>query len=175
MSEVIADLDYRVVDEDGREYFVNVAGELNRHGRWDAWLEFVPLDDSEPLLTGVETHQTTRQDLVHWATTLSDTYLEGAFHRARAATEPVTRAHATAPFPPVATVTTPPEIDPFALLAQGGRSVLRTRLLPLTRADLLTLIDAWGLNPAGRSLARLSNLQLVTFIIIAAEVQAGQR
>lgn len=43
MSEVITELDFRVVDEDGREYFVNVAAEPTVDGRWEAWLEFLPL------------------------------------------------------------------------------------------------------------------------------------
>ena len=174
MSEVIADLNYRILDADGREYFANVAGEPTPDGRWEAWLEFVPLHDAEPMLTGIETHQSTRADVVHWATTLSETYLEGAFHRARAALQPSARRYATAAYPAVSFVTTPVEIDPFLLLDQGT-DVLRARLLPLTRAELLAIIEAYGLNPADLSLARLSERQLVTFIVTATDVQTRER
>jgi hypothetical protein len=65
MSELVADLDYRVVGANGRECFVNVAAEPTGDGRWEAWLEFVLRDDSEPLLTNTETYQSTRADVVH--------------------------------------------------------------------------------------------------------------
>ena len=82
MSEVIANLDYTVVDRSGHEYYVNVAGEATGDAQWEAWLEFVPLDDTDPLLTDTETTQRTRSAVAHWATTLSETYLQGAFDRA---------------------------------------------------------------------------------------------
>ena len=68
MSEVIANLDYTVVDRAGREY-VNVAGEPTGDAQW-AWLEFVPLDDTDPLLTDTETTQPTRSAVAHWASTI---------------------------------------------------------------------------------------------------------
>lgn len=60
MTELLADLDHRVVDgATSREYFVNVVGEQMSDGTWEGWLEFVPLDDTEPVLTRTETRQ-------HW-------------------------------------------------------------------------------------------------------------
>jgi hypothetical protein len=81
MSEVIANLDYTVIDRSGREYYVNVAGEPTGDAQWEAWLEFVPLDDTDPLLTDTETTQHTRSAVAHWASTLSETYVQGAFDR----------------------------------------------------------------------------------------------
>ena len=47
-------------------------------------------------------------------------------------------------------------------------------LQPLTRAELLTIIDLHNLNPARLSLARLSTSQLITFIATATEAQVLQ-
>ena len=65
-------------------------------------------------------------------------------------------------------------IDPFELLP-SGKGAMRARLRALTRAELLAIIRTHGLNPAGKSLARLSDAQLVTFIVTAVEVQSTQR
>jgi hypothetical protein len=65
VPESIAELNYAVTDDQGRQYFPTVVGELIGN-RWEAWLEFVPTDDSAPLLTNTETHQSTREDVVRW-------------------------------------------------------------------------------------------------------------
>src|SRR5215204_4022311 len=82
MSEVIAHLDHTVVDHSGRKYYVNVASEPTADGQWEAWLEFLPLDDTDPLLTDTETTQPTHSAVAHWAMTLGETYVQGAFERA---------------------------------------------------------------------------------------------
>jgi hypothetical protein len=82
MSEVISHLDYTVTDQSGRSYYVNAAGEHTSEGQWEAWLEFLPLDESAPLLTATETVQPTRGAVAHWAETLGDAYVQGAFERA---------------------------------------------------------------------------------------------
>jgi hypothetical protein len=173
MPEIVAELDQRLVDADGREYFVNVAADQEADGRWAAWLEFVPLDDAEPLLTQPETYQSTLSDVSHWAGTLTDVFVEGAFTRAfPAASSAPPRAVATPIHPPTPLQPTP-ALDPFALLPLG-KDTLRAQLRPLSRVELLTIIDAYELNPAALSLARLTTTQLVTFIVTAAEVQARQ-
>ena len=55
---------------------------VSTDGRWQAWLEYVPGDESDPLLTPIETTQQTRADVLRWAETLTETYVEGAFSRA---------------------------------------------------------------------------------------------
>jgi hypothetical protein len=50
---------------------------------------------------------------------------------------------------------------------------LRGRLRLLARSELLAMIEHYGLNRAGKSLARLTESQLVTFIVTAVEVQLG--
>ena len=173
MSEVISHLDYTVTDQTGRSYYVNVAGEHISEERWEAWLEFLPLDDTEPLLTDTETVQPTRTAVVHWAETLGATYLQGAFERATLQDAVRTERIATLLSDPVAVGSTA-AIDPFEVF-RLGKDVLRMELQPLTRAELLTIIELHNLNPARLSLARLSTSQLITFIATATEAQLLQR
>jgi hypothetical protein len=172
MSEVIANLDYIVLDQSGREYYVNVAAEPTGDAQWEAWLEFVPLDETEPLLTDVESTQPTRSAVAHWAATLGETYVQGAFDRATTE-EPRRIARTASPLYDEVPLASAAVIDPFELL-RLGKDVLRTQLLPLTRAELLTIISFHDLNPARVSLARLSTSQLMTFIVTATEVQVRQ-
>ena len=173
MSELIADLELRVVEQNGREYFVNVAAEPTADGRWAAWLEFVPLDDTEPLLTDTETYQASREDVTYWASTLSEVFVQGAFARAKAETEFLERRAVATPTHPLVALDTPSALDPFAVF-RLGKAMLQSRLLPLTRTELLTIISDYDLNPAQLSLARLTTAQLVTFIVTATEVQVLQ-
>jgi hypothetical protein len=178
VTELISDLPYRVVDASGVEYYPNVAAELRPDGRWDAWLEYVPADDSDPLLTPTETTQATRADIVRWANTLTETYVEGAFARAAVASDTTLRrltVRRTEAVAVDASVPIPGELpDPFVLYA-AGVATMRANLATLSRADLTQIIAAYGLNPAGRSLAWLTQRQLVTFIVTAVQVQAAAR
>jgi hypothetical protein len=172
MSEIISHLDYTVTDQSGRSYYVNVAGEHTSEGHWEAWLEFLPLDDTDPLLTDTETVQPTRSAVTHWAETLGEAYVQGAFERATLqdtvrAARMATGLHETGPLAPAAA------IDPFEVF-RLGKDVLRMELQPLTREELLTIIELHNLNPAHLSLARLSTSQLITFIATATEVQLRQ-
>jgi len=180
MSELIADLPYRVIGSSGLDYYVSVAAEQRPDGQWEAWLEFVSDDELDALLTNTETTQSTREDVVRWADTVSETYVQGAFERAVMASAGIPsrllarRVPVEAVEPvPVGYADVP---DPFALFA-GGAAHLRAALLPLSRATLLATIDAHGLNPAKKSLAWLTQRQLVTFIVTAVDVQvrSGKR
>jgi hypothetical protein len=176
MAELIADLPFRVMDTEGREFYVSVVGEARADGEWEGWLEYAPLDDAELLLTRTETTQSNRAALQRWAEALTDTYVEGAFSRAVAAasdalrTRVVARRAETLAAALRATVDLP---DPFQLYAFGPDR-MRARLGALPGATLLEIIAAFELNPAGKSLAWLSDRQLVTFIVTATEVQIRQ-
>jgi len=180
MSELIADLPYRLVDVGGEEYSVSVAGEPTMDGRWEGWLEYVSADESAPLITPTETTQATRSALVHWGETLTETYVQGAFARA-------TAAAAAAPVgsgvvarrivaDDMATAITDPLPDPFRLF-DTGRTSMRSQLNALSRPSLFAIVSSYGLNPAGKSLAGFTDRQLVTFIITAVEAQllSGKR
>jgi hypothetical protein len=176
MIELIAELPYRVLDSSGTDYYVSVAGEQRADGRWEAWLEYVPGGESEPLQTDIETTQTTRADVVRWAETLTETYVQGAFDRAAvvAAESRLVARRADAVVAAAAADVAADAFDPFELYEQGTIE-MRRRLAPLTRSELLAIIDAFGLNPAQKSLAWLSQSQLVTFIVTATDVQVKAR
>ena len=135
-------------------------------------LEFVPLDDTQPLLTDTETVQATRASVAHWAETLGEAYLKGAFERAAIEERALTQRLATHIYEPVSLGSTA-ALDPFEVFALG-KDVLRIELQPLTRAELLTIIERHHLNPADLSLSRLSTSQLITFIVTATEAQLLQ-
>ena len=166
MREIMIDLERTVLSSDGDEYYGQVAGDQRPDGMWEAWLEFIPVDDSLELLrTNVETTQPTREDAIRWSETLTDVYIQGAFTRAVKAADagvPVTYPTVTAGVAP---------LDPFEVL-QLGKAALRTRLRGLTRPELLAVIEKYNLNPAAKDLSRLGDSQLITFIVTAAEVQA---
>src|SRR4030095_7009498 len=86
MIELVTDLPHRIVDALGSEYYVSVAAEQGADGMWEAWLEYVPTDESDALVTPTETTQSRRADVARWALTLTATYVEGAFDRAAQAT-----------------------------------------------------------------------------------------
>ena len=67
MIELVADLPYRVVDAAGAEYYASVAGEQRPDGVWEAWLKYVPTDESDALVTPTETTQSSRADVLRWA------------------------------------------------------------------------------------------------------------
>jgi hypothetical protein len=151
------------------EYYVHVIGEQLTTGRWKAWLEFVPLNDRlDVLVTKVETTQQTRRDLDHWSTILTDVYIEAALARA------VPAIDANVPGPRYPTTVAVAPFDPFEVIPLGS-DALRVHLGSLSRAELLTMIDIYGLNPAQESLVGLRDSQLVIFIVTAVEVQAVQR
>jgi hypothetical protein len=172
MSEIIAHLPYQLVDPHGEEFVVSVVGEQRLDGTWEAWLEFVPLGDTEPLLTPTETTQSSRAALEHWAAALEETYVQGAFRRAVIASGDASVSRLVArerPFDPVPLndVDVP---DPFRLF-HGGREAMRMRLNALSRPVLRNIIDSYRLNPAAKNLSWLSDAQLVTFIVTAVEAQ----
>jgi hypothetical protein len=179
MSELIADLPYRLVDVGGEEYSVSVAGEPTMDGRWEGWLEYVPADESAPLITPTETTQATRSALVHWGETLTETYVQGAFARAAGAAAAPVGSRVVARrigADEIATAITDTLPDPFQLFATG-RTAMRAQLDALSRPSLFAIVSSYGLNPAGKSLAGFTDRQLVTFVITAVEAQllSGKR
>lgn len=170
MAEIIADLETSVVSAQTGEYYVQVVAEQLPGGLWDAWLEFVPLaNDQDVLLTDTETTQSSREDLERWSATLTPVYVQGAFARAarvrgdRSLVRRFDTAIGGKPF------------DPFEMLQLVGKDGVRVRLRALSRAELLAMIGEYGLNPGAKSLVRLSDSQLVIFIVTAVEVQSARR
>jgi hypothetical protein len=171
MPEVITGFQTAIVSPRGDEYYVQVLAEQLASGLWEAWLEFVPVDDAlDALLTKTETTQPTRDDVVHWAEILSETYLKGAFGRAMTVNEGRRRVR---DYPTTTVTEDVVPFDPFDVWSLGT-SALRVRLRALTRPELIAMIQNYDLNPGAKSLTRLSDAQLVTFIVTAVEVQVLQ-
>ena len=84
MAEVIQKFETQLRGRDGRSYNVQASGRERDDGLWEGWLEFLPLDRGEPVVTSRETTQPNRDDLVYWASGLTDPYLDGALLRALA-------------------------------------------------------------------------------------------
>ena len=170
VGEIIADLTTTVVSPEGQTYHVRLLGEQLPDRVWRAWLEFIPLDDGlTGLSTKTETRQPTRADVVRWSETLTAVYLQGAFARA-VGTDEAKRVRVS----PTIVTRSAASVDPFEVL-RLGRAALRARLRVLSRSELLAIIERYNLNPAHKDLTGLSDSQLVTFIITAAEVQASPR
>ena len=171
VPEIIADLQTTVISPQTGEHYVQVVAEQLPGGLWEAWLEFVPIaDDQAVLLTDTETTQSSREDLERWSAALTSVYVEGAFARATRAggQRSLVRAYDT-------TIDSRTTSDPFEMLRRAGRNGLRVRLGGLTRSEMLAIIRQHDLNPGAKSLARLSDSQLVTFIVTAVEVQSERR
>ena len=84
MPELIQQYAQQLSDRNGVTYEVFVYGEPRSGGTWEGWIEFRPLDDTQPILrTERETTQPNRDALAYWASGLELIYLEGALTRAR--------------------------------------------------------------------------------------------
>jgi hypothetical protein len=84
MSEIIIQQYTSQFNEaNGAAYTVLACGEQVRHGTWEGWIEFHPLDERGAILrTDRETTQPDRSALEYWASGLEPLYFEGAFARA---------------------------------------------------------------------------------------------
>ena len=82
MAEVLSEFADVLIDEKGVEYHAHACGAEMPDGRWQGWVEFVPLDGAPAIRSCRETTQPNRKDALYWATGLTPVYLEGALRRA---------------------------------------------------------------------------------------------
>src|SRR3954463_12972255 len=82
MAEVLAQYDDALTGDDGVKYRARVCGGTMADGKWQGWIEFVPLDGTEPVRSGRETTQPNRAETAYWASGLTPVYLQGALRRA---------------------------------------------------------------------------------------------
>ena len=97
MAEVLVEFAEPVTAEDGKTYTARACGSEMPDGKWQGWIEFVPLGDGEPVRSARETTQPNRQDTIYWATGLTPVFLEGASARAESARRVRSRADRAAP------------------------------------------------------------------------------
>jgi hypothetical protein len=122
-------------------------------GRWQGWIELLPLGDGEPVRSSRETTQPNRRDVEYWATGLTYVYLEGALHRAL---KPLVRPVAPDVLPPVfdgpapvspSVHTTESVLDPFSVYRKG-EALLRRQLSALAGWHLVNIIRRYRLSDA---------------------------
>ena len=180
MPEILAHFDEPVQGPDSRLYRSQACGGSMPDGLWEAWIEFIPLDDGYPIRSPRETTQPNRTDTIYWASGLTHIYLEGALQRALRG--PLLKRTATRPPAPVfdkpAAAVVSDRIrpvgeailDPFAVYERGDLA-LRQKLRALSAVHLVNIIAAYRLSD--EPVAALSHLPHETLVdIIAAAVAA---
>src|SRR5688572_1760749 len=99
LTETLLEFQTPLAGDEGVVYSARACGGEMPDGKWQGWIEFVPVrpvgSGAAPLRTPRETTQPNRRDLEYWATGLTPVYLEGALNRALQAP-----AAAAAPPPP---------------------------------------------------------------------------
>jgi hypothetical protein len=176
MAQVLAQYTDILTDADAISYRAHACGAPMPDGKWQGWLEFLPLDGSTPIRSGRETTQPNRTDVEYWATGLTTVYLQGALQRAL---HPLVRTTVTRdapaysePAPPLdqstrKPTTADPVLDPFHVY-ERGEGPLRSQLNALSAWHLVNIITAYGLSDAApASLSRLPAAQLIDVIVTA--------
>jgi hypothetical protein len=81
MAELLHEFSIRVSDRDGSDYIAQAWGRRMDDGRWEGWLEFLPVERGFARRTSRETTQADLDALAYWVTGLEPVYLEGALAR----------------------------------------------------------------------------------------------
>jgi hypothetical protein len=186
MAEVILQFQTQLRGRDDRVYGVQACGRERPDHTWEGWLEFAPLDGSDPVISERETTQPNREDLEYWASGLTDPYLDGALIRALTVTKPVRPAPppespaSDAPAPhvrpaPATSASAPAAVlDPFHVYAEGDE-VLRGQLHALSASQLRNIVRAYHMSDQGaHELERMREPELIRIIMHAAEERAGK-
>jgi hypothetical protein len=184
VAEVLVEFPEVVIGKNGARYHAHACGAPMADGKWQGWLEFVPIDGGQAIRSGRETTQPNRIDAVYWATGLTAVYLEGALQRALKPLvvrhvetdiplfeEPASTAHQTVE-PPVAQDAV---LDPFAVYEREGEALLRRQLAALAAWRLVNIVEKYELSdepPA--TLNRLPAAALIEWIVSAVRSQRAQ-
>lgn len=151
MAEVLLEYPEAITSEDGKNYAARACGSEMPDGKWQGWIEFVPLGEGEPVRSSRETTQPNRRDTEYWATGLSYVYLQGALRRAL---RPLVRPLATDTPPPlfdgpaptaIAPSSTESVLDPFSVYRKG-EALLRRQLSALAGWHLVNIIRHYDLS-----------------------------
>jgi hypothetical protein len=181
MAQVLATFTDVLSDDDGIRYRAQACGSQMPDGKWQGWIEFIPLDGSTPLRSGRETTQPNRTDAVYWATGLTGVYLQGAFHRALnplvrrtaepdvpAFIEPAPAAHVVAG----TAVAQEAVLNPFDVY-ERGEAPLRRQLAALSAWHLVNIIQAYRLSDTPPTV--LNHLPAADLIEIIVDAVAADR
>lgn len=183
MSETLLQFQALVTGPDGTEYEARACGGPLPGGTWQGWIEFIPLDGSEPIRSPRETTQPNRMDTMYWASGLTPVYLEGALHRALTSPlavpvmppQPSVFSGPAPPVSPPAAVEPSKVLDPFSVY-EKGEAVLRKQLAALPAWHLVNIALANDLTDADSiTLNRLPTAALIDLIVAAVRGRAGPR
>ena len=175
MAEVLVEFQAPLASSDGRQYRARACGNEAADGRWQGWIEFVPMGGGNVLRSPRETTQPNRIDSVYWATGLTTVYLEGALGRAL---NPLVVKTVSQPGPPAfdgpaplssVDVDAPASavLDPFAVY-EKGEAHLRRQLAALSAWHLVNIVGAYELsNETVASLNRAPAGALIDLIVAA--------
>lgn len=181
MAEVLHEFVDILEDANGVAYHVHACGAEGRDGRWQGWLEFLPLDGSPPVRSQRETTQPNRGAVEYWAAGLTRVYLDGALARALRPTRPETpprdRPVFAAPAPERPGSPAPAGdaiLDPFQSY-EKGEAFLRRQLGALAAWHLVSIVQSYELaDPPPGLLNRLSAPALVELIVSAVTARADR-
>jgi hypothetical protein len=178
MAEVLVEFAQPVEDGDGNSYTARACGSEMPDGRWQGWIEFVPVGTGQPLRSSRETTQPNHNDVVYWATGLTYVYLEGALRRAlNPLVRPIDRDVAPpifdepAPHNEVASGSVDSVLNPFSVIRKG-EPLLRRQLAALSGWHLVNIIRDYRLSDENAAdLNRLPPAELVELIVAAVRRQ----
>jgi hypothetical protein len=171
VAEVLLEFPDAVTSPDGKNYTARACGSEMHDGKWQGWLEFVPLGDGEPVRSTRETTQPNRRDTEYWATGLTYVYLEGSLRRAL---KPLVRPFAPDIAPPrfdgPAPTSVPPAtresvLDPFSVYAKG-EALLRRQLAAFAGWHLVNIIRRYELSNADPAILNAQEPARLVEIII---------
>jgi hypothetical protein len=181
VAEVLVEFAEAITSQDGRNYTARACGSEMPDGKWQGWIEFLPLGEGEPVRSSRETTQPNRRDTEYWASGLTYVYLEGALHRAL---KPLSRPTAPEIAPPVfdgpastpiASSTTESVLDPFSVYRRG-EAQLRRQLSALAGWHLVNIIRDYDLSGEDPALLEAQEpARLVEIIIDAVRQPRGVR
>jgi hypothetical protein len=180
MAEVLRSFDEAIRHSTGGVYYPRVVGRYAPDKMWEGWLEFVPADGGEVIVSAVESRQAERSHLEYWAQGLTPVYAEGSLDRAlrpiTVRTRTVELPASDAPAPRVVTVpyTGPrPILDPFEV---GERSldVLAQELHALGRARLLHIISAYRFAQPETDTTQMTDEELIALIVTRVEARLAE-
>ena len=175
MAETLLRFPRPIAAPDGSLYEAHACGSPLSGNTWQGWIEFVPLDQGDPVRTPRETTQPNRADTEYWATGLTDVYLEGALRRAM--DPPLAPPPSTPPqsalFDGPAPSAVPPSpsrgpasvLNPFSVY-EKGEALLRRQLGALSAWHLVNILEEYELTHLDRStLSRTPVRQLVELVV----------
>jgi hypothetical protein len=152
VAEVFVEFTEAVCSEEKRDYVARACGAEMPDGRWQGWIEFVPVGGGQPIRSSRETTQPNRQDTLYWATGLTAVYLEGALRRSRnRPVRPIARdiapPHFDGPAENFVIQPAPAEsvLDPFSVYRKG-EDLLRRQLSALAVWHLVNIIRDYHLS-----------------------------